>query len=58
MTHLILLFQQVNIEEKLKNSPDSSYQTGVLIGSFVPFVLLIGLAYWMYYHFKKDQRNE
>ena len=45
MTPLILLLQQTNIEEKLKNSPDSGYQIGVLIGSFLPIVLLAGAAW-------------
>ena len=56
--HLLFLIEQTKIDEKLKNSPDSTYQTGVLIGSFIPLVVLVGLAYWMYYHFKKNQRNE
>lgn len=56
--HLLFLIEQTKIDEKLKNSPDSAYQTGVLIGSFIPLVVLVGLAYWMYYHFKKNQRNE
>jgi hypothetical protein len=58
MTNLLLLVQQTNIEEKLKNSPDAGYQTGIIIGSFIPFVLMVVLAYWMYYHFKKGRRNE
>ena len=58
MTHLILFLQQTNIEEKLKNSPDNGYQIGVLIGSFLPFVLLVGVAYWMYYRATKANRNE
>ena len=58
MTYLILLLQQTNIEEKLKNSPGEGYQIGVLIGSFLPFVLLLGVAYWMYYRAKKADRNE
>jgi hypothetical protein len=53
MTQLILLLQQINIEEKLKKSPDSGYQIGVLIGSFLPFLLLVIVAYYMYYHEKK-----
>ncbi|WP_338407361.1 hypothetical protein [uncultured Flavobacterium sp.] len=53
MTLLALLLIQVNITEKLKVAPDSSYETGVLIGSFLPFVLLVGVAYWMYYRAKK-----
>lgn len=56
--HLLFLIEQTKIAEKIKSSPDSAYQTGVLIGSFIPFVVLVGLAYWMYYYFKKNQKNE
>ena len=55
---IISLIQQVNIEEKLKNATDSSYQTGVIIGSFIPFVILVGLAYWMYNRAKNRNDNE
>ncbi len=58
MTNLILLLQQTPIEEKIKNAPNSGYQIGVLIGSFLPLVLLIGVAYWMYYRAKKSDRKE
>ena len=58
MLNLILLLQQTNIEEKLKNSPDTGYQIGVLIGSFLPFVLLVGVAYWMYYRATKADRTK
>ena len=58
MTNLLLLVQQTNIEEKLKNSPDDGYQIGIIIGSFIPFLSMVVLAYWMYYHFKKGRRNE
>ena len=54
---IITLAQQINIAEKLKNATDNSYQTGVIIGSFVPFVILIGLAYWMYSSAKKRDKN-
>jgi hypothetical protein len=54
---IIALAQQVNIAEKLKNATNGSYQTGVIIGSFVPFVILIGLAYWMYSSAKKRDKN-
>jgi hypothetical protein len=56
--YLILLLQQVNVTEKIKSAPDSSYQTGVIIGSFLPFVLLVGFAYWMYYSAKKGSEKE
>jgi len=58
MSYLILPFLQVNVAEKIKSAPDSSYQTGVLIGSFLPFVLLVGVAYWMYYRAKKRSEKE
>ena len=54
---IIALVQQVNIEEKLKHATDNGYQTGVIIGSFIPFVVLIGLAYWMYINAKKRDKN-
>jgi hypothetical protein len=58
MTQLILLLQQTKIEEKLKNSPDNAYQIGVIIGSYLPFVVLVGIAYLMYYLAKKRNKQE
>lgn len=55
---LVFLLLQPAIEEKLKNAPDEGYQIGVIIGSFIPFVLLIGIAYWMYYTAKKRDKNQ
>jgi hypothetical protein len=48
MKPYFLVLQNVNIEEKIKNAPDETYQIGVLIGSYLPFVLLAVLAYWTY----------
>jgi len=58
MLHLILPLLQVNVTEKLKVAPDSSYQVGLFIGSFLPFLLLAGIAYWMYYRAKKGSEKE
>ena len=58
MIYLILPFLQINVAEKIKSAPDGSYQIGVIIGSFLPFVLLVGVAYWMYYRAKKADRNQ
>jgi len=58
MTNFILPLLQVNVAEKLKDAPDGSYQIGVVIGSFLPFVLLVGVAYWMHYRAKKADRKE
>jgi len=55
---LISLFQQTNIDEKIQNAPDNSYLIGVWIGNILPFVVLVGLAWWMYIRAKKRQNNE
>ncbi|MFI0426198.1 MAG: hypothetical protein ACH34V_04500 [Flavobacterium sp.] len=57
MRSLLIALQQVNIEEKLKTAPDGNYQVGVLIGSFVPFIVLVGLAYFLYYRAKRKEKN-
>lgn len=54
MRSLIVTLQTVNFEEKIKNDPDGTYQIGVLIGSFIPFLALAGLAYFLYYRAKKN----
>lgn len=54
---IISLVQKVNIEEKLKNATDTGYQIGVVIGSFIPFVVLVLLAYWMYSSAKKRDKE-
>lgn len=58
MKSLFFLIQAVPIDEKLKNAPDGGYQIGLIIGSFLPFVILVGLAYWMYYAAKKREKND
>lgn len=52
---IFLLIQQSVVDEKIKNAPDGSYEIGVLIGSFIPFIVLVGLAYWMYSSSKKRE---
>lgn len=54
---ILALVQRVNIEQKLKNATDSNYQIGIVIGSFIPFVILLALAYWMYTNAKKRDKN-
>jgi hypothetical protein len=54
---MLVALQQVNIAQKIKHAPDGDYQIGVLIGSFIPFVILVGLAYWMYNRAKKRDQN-
>lgn len=52
LTSIFFLFQQVDIEEKLKSAPDKGYEIGIVIGTYLPFVLLVGLAYFVYYKAK------
>ena len=52
---LASLLQDINIEEKVKNAPDSSYEIGVFIGSMFPFVVLVIVAY-LIYRFNKNRK--
>ncbi len=58
LANLILLLQEVNIEEKIKNAPDGGYQIGVVIGTYLPFVALVGIAYFVYYKAKNRKDLE
>lgn len=51
----VLVAQQPNIEEKMKEAPDSAYEIGVVIGLYLPFVALIGIAYAIYHYNKKKR---
>ena len=51
------LFQNPNIEDKIKHAPDSGYEIGVFIGSMIPFVVLVIIAYMIYYYNKKRNNN-
>lgn len=52
------LIQQINITDKVKHAPDASYQIGIVIGTFLPFVILVVIAYWMYYRAKNRKDNK
>jgi hypothetical protein len=56
--NLIIALQTVNIEEKVKNAPDNNYEIGLVIGSYLPFVILIILAYLLYYNAKKRNKSQ
>ncbi len=57
MTLVLVLIQSPDIEEKLKNAPDSGYEIGVLIGAMLPFVVLVIIAYVIFYYTKKRNNN-
>ena len=50
---MIPLLQNISeIQEKIANAPDNSYARGVLIGSLLPFVVLVILGYLLYSYMK------
>ena len=49
----VFLLLQVDIEENIKNAPNSGYEIGVVIGTYLPFVVLVVIAYLLYYRAKK-----
>ncbi len=51
----ISLIQQIDIEEKLKDAP-LDYQITYYITSYLPFVVLVILAYFMY-HKAKNRKD-
>lgn len=55
MYSLLLLLQQVDIGEKIKNAPDKGYEIGVFIGAMLPFIILVALAYIIYRYNKKNR---
>ena len=58
MNLLITILQEVNIDEKLKEAPDSSYGIGVFIGTLLPFVVLVAIAYAIYRYNKNRIKDE
>ena len=52
LASFITPLQELNIEEKIQNAPDKGYEIGVVIGTYLPFVVLVGVAYFVYYKAK------
>ncbi|WP_223032416.1 hypothetical protein [Hanstruepera marina] len=57
MLTLLPILQGANIEEKIKEAPDNSYEIGVFIGSMLPFVVLVIIAY-VIYRYNKNKLNK
>lgn len=54
---LLHLIQDLDIDEKIKNAPDENYEIGIFIGSMIPFIVLVIIAYMIYYYNKKRNEN-
>lgn len=55
MMSLLYLLQQPNFQEKLNNAP-LDYQIAFFISSYIPYVLLIAIAYFIY-HKSKNKKD-
>ncbi len=51
MLKLLMLVQQIDFQEKLANAP-LEYQIAFFITSYLPYVLLVAIAYFIYYKAK------
>lgn len=57
MNLFITLLQEINIDEKLKEAPDGDYGVGVFIGTLLPFVILVLIAYSIYRYNKNRYKD-
>lgn len=56
---VFMVLQDVSdIEKKIEEAPDSAYEIGVAIGTYLPFLVLILVAYLFYYYSKKRRGSE
>tara|TARA_R110002051_G_scaffold73135_5_gene132749 strand:+ start:10477 stop:10653 length:177 start_codon:yes stop_codon:yes gene_type:complete len=56
---LLVLIQYVSeIEKKMQDAPDNSYEIGIAIGTYLPFVVLVLIAYAFYYYSKKRRLKQ
>ena len=55
---MIALQQNIaEIQEKIANAPDNGYVIGILIGSLLPFAVLVALGYLLYSYYKNKNNN-
>ncbi|SIS37742.1 hypothetical protein SAMN05421766_101177 [Zobellia uliginosa] len=55
---MFLLWQDVSeIEKKIEAAPDSAYEIGLTIGTYLPFVVLVLVAYAFYYFSRKSRQD-
>jgi len=52
MLNFIFLILQIDVNEKLKNAPDGNYQIGLIIGTYLPVIVLLGIAWFIYWRAK------
>jgi hypothetical protein len=56
---VFMVLQDVSeIEKKMEKALDSAYEIGVAIGTYLPFVVLILVAYLFYYYSRNRRDSE
>ncbi len=55
MLNTILLQDASVIDDKIENAPDNAYQIGVFIGSYLPLLILVVIAYLIYRYNKRNK---
>ncbi|MDB9755833.1 hypothetical protein OAB20_06065 [Winogradskyella sp.] len=58
MQSLIIRLQEIDINKKLAEAPDDSYGIGIFIGTFLPFIILVIIAYTIYRYNKNRIKDE
>lgn len=53
----LLVLLQADIEQKIKDAPDNSYEIGVTIGAYLPVIVLVAFVYAIYYVKKKNKES-
>ncbi len=53
MSLLIIIQDVAAIEKKIEEAPDSAYEIGVAIGTYLPLLVLVLVAYLFYYFSKR-----
>lgn len=55
---LLSFLQEVDINKKLEEAPDNAYGIGVFIGTILPFLVLVLVAYLIYRHQKNKFKED
>ena len=58
MNLLIAVLQEFTVDNKLKEAPNDDYSIGVFIGTLLPFVILVVIAYTIYRYNKNRIKDE
>jgi hypothetical protein len=52
------LLLQIDIDKKLESAPDDRYQIGIVIDTYLPFIVLVIIAYVLYFRMKNRKDLE